>query len=172
MRKLTFVFVLLSTIFSFRTFATTAIESVYTDTVADCVVVSSATDQAPIDFYVSQCKSFGGYSLGIRGVDLRYGPALSYNGIDLDLQRPAHFHDMATTKIEWLYKRESDEEGSGSLEWKGLIYHLSEANEDGASDIEKVYAVRLQQEKTCVLGVVSDDESARKLILDESALCK
>src|SRR4051812_25370259 len=77
-------------------------DSVYTDVKKDCLTVSSSNDKAPIDFFASECKAYGGYQLRIAGGDLRYGPELSFGGAQLDLQTPGAFHDMASDKIEWV----------------------------------------------------------------------
>lgn len=146
-------------------------KSVYTDTAKDCVVVSASTDRAPIDFSASECKSFGGYRLLIDGGDLRYGPSLSYSGKSLEIGRPGGFHDPAGTQVEWIYRREVDEEGSGKLQWKGFIYRLSVTNEDGNSSRQELHVVRLDGAKTCHLGLAKTNEAARAMVKDASARC-
>lgn len=141
--------------------------SVYTDLNSDCVVISVATEEAPIDFYQAECKSFGGFQLFIEGGDLRYGPELRFGKTGIDLERPMSFHDMGSDKVEWVYHSTIDNEGVGSIEWKGLIYRLSEASEDGERDVSILYAVRLSGEKSCVLGKVLTNEAARELVYSD-----
>ena len=154
--------------------ATPKVESTFIDTEKDCVVISSATENAPIDFFESECRSFGGYSLRIQGSDLRYSPRLAYHGKELDLSRPMQFHDMNDSQIEWIYSLDVDDEGSGELQWRGLVYQLSIAQDDedfGNVDRAVYYAVRLQGEQTCVIGTVERAEEARALVADPSAQC-
>lgn len=150
----------------------TQTNSIYTDMKADCIVVSSATDKAPIDFYDSECKAFGGFTLKESGGDLRYGPQLSFAGKEIDLKRPGAFHSMGSQKIEWVYDLTRDEEGSGTLKFKALIYRLSVANEDpDKKDSSILYVVRLNGEKSCVIGTAATNEKARELANNESAQC-
>ena len=173
-----FIFVLISILFSFAvkaatpsaTTATRSIEMVPVDTVKDCVVVSSATGDAQIDFYESECKAFGGYKLNIKGSDLRYSPVLSYVGHEIDMQRPFQFHDMADTSIEWLYEREVDEIGVGKVQWRGLIYSL-EVSEEQSSSVQ-FYGIRLNKKKSCVVAIAASKELAQKAILDPNSACK
>jgi hypothetical protein len=147
-------------------------KSVYTDMKTDCIVVSSATDKAPIDFFESECKSYGGYSLKENGGDLRYGPELSFNGTQIDLQRPGHFHNLGSEKIEWVYDLARDEEGSGKLNFKALIYRLSVANEDpDLKDSSVLYVVRLDKQKSCIIGTAKTNEAARELANNKTAKC-
>jgi hypothetical protein len=146
-------------------------KSVYTNTKTDCVVVSASNDRAEIDFSESECKSFGGYVLKVDGGDLRYGPSLSLNGDALDVGRPFSFHDPKGDKIEWIYRKTTEADGSGSVEWKGLVYRLSVSNEDGQSSHDELIAVRLAGKNTCSLGVVKTNEAARKLIQDARSAC-
>ncbi len=147
-------------------------KSVYTDTIADCVEISAATEDAPIDFYEADCKSFGGYRLKIEGGDLRYGPELSFGETIFDLQRPGSFHDMGSTKIEWVYKHTLDNEGIGKIQWRGLIYRLSAATEDGERDESILYSIRLDGNKSCFLGMSSTNEKARELVYNSKTDCK
>ena len=144
--------------------------SVRIDAVSDCTVVSSSNEQAPIDFYESECKAFGGYRLKIKGSDLRYGPELSYSGTKIDLQRPLGFHDMASTTLEWLYDREVNNIGMGSLQWRGLIYALEISQEEVS--IIQYYGVRLAGRKSCVVATSGDKDSVRQRLLDPQASCK
>jgi hypothetical protein len=146
--------------------------STYTDLKADCVIVSQATDKAPIDFFSSECKSFGGYRLQETGSDLRYGPALSLNGNDLEIGRPGSFHEMDSTKVEWMYTVSRDEEGSGEIEWKGFIYRLSVDNSEGTGSSSNLFVVRLDGEKTCFLGNAKTNEAARALVKNAKATCQ
>ncbi len=157
---------------SAQAFAATSVKSVYTDTVADCIVVSSATNQAPIDFSESECKAFGGYRLGIAGGDLRYHPELSYGGSSIDLATPGAFHDVASQKIEWVYKHTIDNEGSGSVKFVGLIYRLSVQKEDGQGNDSILYAVRLDGAKSCLIGSTDDNVKARELVAKSTPGCK
>lgn len=147
-------------------------KSTYTDLKNDCVVISEATDEAPIDFYKTNCKSFAGFSLFIEGGDLRYGPELQFKDSVIDLQRPFQFHDMASDKIEWLYTHEIDNEGSGNIVWKGMIYQLSIADDDGSSDKAVYFSVRLDGEKSCLIGKSETDIEAHELVYHSTEGCK
>lgn len=153
--------------------AKTQTGSVYTDIKADCITVSNATEKAPIDFFTSECKAFAGFTLKISGGDLRYGPELKFEGAEIDLQRPGRFHDMASQKVEWVYDLTQDEEGSGSLAFKALIYRLSvsDATGDASRDQALLYVVRLNGKKSCVIGTAQTNEAARKLADSKSAAC-
>jgi hypothetical protein len=148
--------------------------SVFTDFNKDCIVVSEATDLAPIDFYEAECKAYGGYSLQEDGGDLRYGPRLSYAGKEIDLQRPFAFHSMASSKVEWVYELKRNSEGEGKIQFKALIYELVTDDEWQGRSFEGkllVYVVRLQGAKSCVTGVTSSREAARKIAHKSNAKC-
>lgn len=147
--------------------------SVTTDLKNDCVVISSATEDAPIDFYRAECKSFGGYALAIEGGDLRYGPELVYKEQSIDLKRPYQFHDLATESVEWLYEIEIDNEGVGKLDWRGMIYQLSVAQYDEEAEQDKVifYAVRLKGLESCVVGMSESESDARAMIKKDETVC-
>ncbi|AFY01025.1 hypothetical protein [Bdellovibrio bacteriovorus] len=150
-----------------------SVGSVFTNLSTECVEISAATEQSPIDFYDAECKGFGGYQLNIAGGDLRYHPELAYGGQQIALNNPYSFHDLASPKVEWMYRKTNSlEDGSGSLQWIGFIYRLSEATEDGTSDVEVVYAVRLDGADTCSIGTASTEEQARALVLSSKARCK
>lgn len=147
-------------------------KSIYTDIQNDCVVISEATDQAPIDFYEAECRSFGGYQLYIEGVDLRYGPKLVYNGVLIDLKRPGNFHDPSGDKIEWIYRHTVNEEGIGAIEWAGLVYRLSVVDGEDGTESTLLYSVRLDGEKSCVIGTAHADDEARALIYHSKNNCQ
>ncbi|WP_413287717.1 hypothetical protein [Bdellovibrio sp. HCB337] len=147
-------------------------KSVYTDLSKDCIEISSATDKAPIDFYEADCKSFGGYRLKIEGGDLRYHPSLSFGNKEIEIAIPMSFHDTGSTKIEWVYQLEQNEEGLGKLVWKGLIFRLNHATPDGESDISNLYAVRLDGDKSCLIGTTQDNIKARDLVYNSKPGCK
>lgn len=167
------IFFMATALFSMNNFAAIKWNSVYTDLSKDCVTISSATDKAPIDFFNSECKSFGGFSLFIEGGDLRYGPLLKYNGVEIDLKRPGAFHDTGSTKVEWVYTLEQDAEGLGQLNWKGLIYRLNVASfeEEGKND-SILYSVRLDGEKSCLIGTSKTNEAALNLVKNSKVNCK
>ena len=146
-------------------------KSVITDTEKDCIVISSATEEAPIDFYEAECKSFGGFQLFISGGDLRYGPVLKFQSKKIELDRPMSFHDLGSSQIEWIYKIRTDAEGVGKMNWKGLIYRLSVIDAEVGNDRSELYAVRLNGAKSCLLGKTDSIEKARELIYDSTARC-
>jgi hypothetical protein len=145
--------------------------SAYTNLKKECVEFASATEKSPIDFYGADCKSFGGYRLQWSGGDIRYAPVLSFNGADLEMGRPGAFHDLGSDNVEWMYKTAQNEEGIGEIEWKGFIYRLSVANEDGMSNKSILYAVRLDGANSCFLGNPKNNEEARALVKNASAPC-
>lgn len=172
MNKLQLLLVLLAgfTPISFAS-AATSIESIFVDTVKDCATISSATADAPIDFYEAECKAFGGFRFYIRGSDLRYSPELSYLDTEIPLERPMSFHDLADSTVEWIYQRETDNEGLGKITWRGLIYSLSAVDDEGEA-VTSFYGIRLQENKSCLIAVVSDADLAKKSILDSNSACK
>ena len=170
MKKLAFL--LIAPSLSISAFAKTETTSSYTDLKADCIVVSVASENAPMDFYESECKAYGGYTLKETGADLRYGPELTYKGTEIDLQRPSTFHNMGSQKIEWLYDLTRGEEGDGELKFKALIYRLSVADMNpNKKDTSVLYVVRLDKENSCVIGTASNNTAARKLANDPNAKC-
>lgn len=173
MKLSSLAFAALAALLSSPAFAATKVvwKSVYTNIKNDCVVVSASNDKAEIDFSDSECKSFGGYSLHIDGADLRYGPSLTLNGNTLDTGRPEGFHDMWGDKVEWIYKKTTEADGAGTVEWKGLVYRLSASDENGDNHASLI-AVRLDGENTCSLGKVKSNEAARKIVQDSRAACK
>jgi hypothetical protein len=146
-------------------------KSVYTDLKKDCVVVSSANDQAEIDFFEAECKSFGGYRLMHSGGDIRYAPVLSFNGVELEIGRPFSFHDTASDKVEWIYRHTTESDGGGQIEWKGFVYRLSVASAEGISDQNVLFAVRLDGENSCLLGKPKTNAEARALVQNLNAPC-
>ncbi|MCO5144304.1 MAG: hypothetical protein M9962_14545 [Oligoflexia bacterium] len=151
--------------------AATTWNSVYTDIEKDCITISESNDQADIDFYEAECKSFGGYQLKISGGDLRYAPTLTYKGKDLSMGRPWAFHDLGSTKVEWMYTLKKEADGSGSLDWKGFIYRLYVDKGESTGDLGILFAVRLDGTKSCFLGNPKTNEAARELIKNKSAKC-
>lgn len=147
-------------------------KSIDTDLEKDCVVISASTEQAPIDFYESECKSFGGYQLFISGGDIRYAPVLKYLAHPIKIQHPYSFHDLATNKIEWIYQVKLNEEGMGKLQWKGLVYSLSVADPESGENHLQVYAVRLDGHRSCLAGITNTQEKARELVYNSTAGCR
>ena len=153
-------------------FAKTETKSVYTDMGKDCITVSSPTDKAPIDFYESDCKAFGGFVLKQTGSDLRYGPALSFEGKEIDLQPPYSFHQMESSKVEWVYDLTQDEEGAGTIKYKALIFRIGMDGDSSGKPANKLYVVKLDGKNSCVIGTVSTNQAARALANNASAACK
>lgn len=147
-------------------------KSIYTDTDTECVVWANSNQKAEIDFSKRECKSFGGYQLFIEGADLRYSPTLEFNGKAVFSHREYAFHNLNSTKIEWVYLQHEDETGRGRIEWKGFIFRLAVAREDGGPDASKLYAVRLNGNKTCFLGEAKNNEDARNLVKNSQARCE
>jgi hypothetical protein len=145
--------------------------SVYTDLKADCIVVSQATDEAPIDFFTSECKAYGGYTLKESGGDLRYGPELIFNGKEINLQRPLSFHQLASRKIEWAYDLTRDNEGSGTINFKALIYRISEDTDHKGKSATFLHVIRLKGEDSCLIGKVKTNQQARDLANNTDAEC-
>jgi hypothetical protein len=155
--------VLVSTLI-FTTATNAEWKTTVTDIEKDCVVVSSATEEAPIDFFTSECKAFGGFTLSIDGGDARYAPALSFANKKIDLKNPLSFHDLTSNQLEWLYEHNMSKEGLGKIHWRGFIYQLSSASEDGESNVKRFYAVKLDGAKSCALGLTETKEEAIKLV--------
>lgn len=151
----------------------TTLTSVYTDIQKECVTISAATEKAPIDFFESDCKAFGGYRLQIRGSDLRYHPVLSFGDKEIEIETTYHFHDTGSSKVEWVYKLETDEEGLGNIHWVGLIFRLTEATDsDSGKDVSVLYVVRLDKEKTCLVGKTQSNQKAREMAYNSKPDCK
>lgn len=164
----------LACLFSATAFAGEKAEwkSLYTDVKKDCVTFASSNDNSEIDFFSSDCKSFGGYRLQITGGDIRYAPQLSFNGENIDMGTPLSFHDLGSDKVEWIARiAATDTEGLGEIEWKGFVYRLSVAKEGGEGSISRLFAVRLDGASSCFLGNPASNEAARALIRDANAPC-
>lgn len=157
----------LATVFGFQ-FAQAEIGSVYTNVKADCLDVSVPTDKAEIDFYDASCKSYGGFDLRISGGDIRYSPRLSFGATEINLINPYSFHDLGSDKIEWVYSLTRDEQGAGTLVWKGLIYRLNVQNNETMKDESLLYVVRLDGENSCSIGTAKTNEEARNLVLSKA----
>lgn len=154
--------------------AKTVWDSIYTELSKDCVEISAATAEAPIDFYEAECKAFGGFQLKIEGSDLRYSPSLTFGDKEIDLNRPMSFHDVGSDKMEWMFQKTVDNEGVGKVVWKGLIYRLSVADPENPErgDASILYVTRLDGAKSCHLGKVRTNEEARTLVMNPKAICK
>ena len=152
--------------------AKTVTASVYTEISKDCIMVSQATEEAPIDFYTRECKAFGGYKLFESGGDLRYGPELSFEGKTIDVQSPESFHQMASDKIEWVYDLTQDKEGSGEIKYKALIFRLGiDSNPLKTKDATALFVIKLDGAKSCVIGRVATNAEARALANNTAAKC-
>lgn len=163
-------FMILVSTFIFTTTTKAEWKTAVTDIEKDCVVVSSATEEAPIDFFTSECKAFGGFSLSIAGGDARYAPVLAFANKKIDLKHPLSFHDLASNKLEWLYEHDTNKEGFGKINWRGFIYKLSSASEDGESSVKRFYAVKLNGAKSCALGQTNTKEEAIKIVHESKCL--
>ncbi|MDD4974905.1 MAG: hypothetical protein PHY93_11175 [Bacteriovorax sp.] len=173
MKTILLLFTFLGTLLgTFNAYSAPVWKSTFIDLKNDCVVVSSATDQAPIDFYKADCKSFAGFTFIIEGGDLRYSPELYFRDNLIDLQRPPQFHDMASDKVEWLYTHEIDNQGSGNIVWRGIIYQLSIADDDGGNDKTVYFSVRLDGKNSCLIGTSGTDTEARELVYHSAKGCK
>ena len=148
----------LTFLISINCFAAPLWESAIVNSENDCVVISSATDKAPIDFYKAECKSFAGFRFFIEGGDIRYSPSIYFGNEKIDLHRPSQFHDMASNNIEWLYTHDIDVEGSGEIIWKGIIYQLAIADEDeNGHDKDVFFSVRLDEKKFSSILTIRGD---------------
>lgn len=173
MKTIITLFTTLVTVNAFAGNAQTTRNSLYTDLKNDCVTVSSATDQAPIDFYEAECKAFGGFRLTITGGDLRYHPELYFGNTKIEIETPMSFHDTASTKIEWVYNHTIDNEGAGKLEWKGLIYRLNQVDsENPEKNTDVLYVVRLDGAKSCLVGTTQSNVKAREMVSNSKPGCK
>ncbi len=176
------VFLLMSVVFfGVRAFSSVDVESVYTSVLSsDCVTVASSeleTDPE-IDYYDAECSALGGYQVFVRGGDIRYSLELSYNGVQIPLPRPASFHDLGASKIEWRYERQYSEHNSGIV-YTALIYRLNYESYDAQKEefvsTDELVVVRLKGEKSCVIGQIEEQEKmnvlARALADDKNAQC-
>lgn len=147
--------------------------SVYVDTDKECVSVAESVENVDsIDFSKRECKAFGGYQFFIEGADLRYSPTLEFRGKVVFSHREFAFHNMGASKVEWVYSHETPANSKGELKWRGLIYRLAVATEDGSPDKSKLYALRLNGLKTCSLGEAANNESARAMIYNPATPCE
>jgi hypothetical protein len=138
----------------------------------DCIEIAKTAENAEGDFYEAECASYGGYRLRIVGGDLRVHPDLQFGGEPIRLNLPGSFHDMGSGKVEWLYSATREADGSGSLEWRGLIFRLKVSNPEGGSDRSVLYVVRLNGARSCVLGTASENDEARALAQNPDAPCQ
>jgi hypothetical protein len=147
--------------------------SVYTSVAAkDCVEISKSNDRAEIDFSEAECPSYGGYRLHIGGGDLRYHPDLQFGGAAIELALPGNFHDMGGEKVEWLYTATRAYDGSGTLDWRALIFRLNVDDAETGKRRSLLYVVRLNGAKSCVIGSASSNDAARTLAHNLNAPCQ
>lgn len=153
-------------------FAGTAWKSVYTNLDNDCVTVSQSNQNAVIDFQELECKSFGGYRLGVEGGDLRYKPTLKYGPTTIQMDSVGAFSDTGSKNIEWVYLHETARDGAGKVQWKGLIYRLSIQDGQSGQSRTELFAVRLDGSKSCLVGSTTDNLKARQLVYNSRPGCK
>ncbi len=151
------IFLLLALAFS--TQAKAELLSAYTSLVdQSCVVYDSADlhKDPEIDFLTQECSGLGGYQVMITGGDLRYPLSLVYNGTEITLTRIYSFHQVASSKIEWLYERSTD----GRVQYKALIHRIGyDAGTNSAKDTEILIVTKLDKEKTCPVAVISPSKN-------------
>lgn len=173
-----------SALFGTRAYAQVGAQSVYTSLKAqDCITVESDSfsteEEWMIDFYKGVCPSYGGYILGVSGGDLRYSVFLSYHGVEIALPSFYQFHDAGEV-AEWRYTLKRTGEFSNELHLSALIYRIYYDDYDSESDSDEgasaLIVVRLNKEKSCVLGQIPKQKDmnvlARKLADDPNAKCQ
>ncbi|MEM7646350.1 MAG: hypothetical protein AAF203_05530 [Pseudomonadota bacterium] len=165
--------------FAIQGLAHPELESKYTSVKpADCFAAnSSELELEPeIDFYEGTCPAFGGYVVEISGGDIRYSLSLHYGKKKIDLPRPGAFHDMGSDVIEWRFNRHNSN-GHGPFHPNALIYRLNVADDltEGPKNIDRLIVVRLNKEKSCVIGDLSKvkdmNKKARAIADDFSSPC-
>lgn len=154
--------------------------STYTSIVtSDCVVVASSEleTEPEIDYLTAECPALGGYRLMVSGGDIRYSLDLSYEGVEIPMVKLPSFHDLPSAKIEWRYNRERIGV-VGNVTYTALIYRLNrQVYTDNSVDENKdmLVVVRLNKEKSCVIGVVDQQKDMNKKAVriadDSNAKC-
>lgn len=140
-----------------------------TDTERDCLMVSSSTDESENVFYESECKAFAGYTLKIVGKEDRVGPALSYRGFDITLKDPDFPHKLASKNIEWFFSRSYFPDGSGAVDWFGLLYQFEVQTSKGKE--LQYYGLHLLKGQTCVVGISESRDAVVRAIYDGGSTC-
>jgi hypothetical protein len=115
-----------------------------------CVIYDSASlhRNPEIDYLTQECVGFGGYQVMISGGDLRYPLSLVYHEKEIELTRFESFHDVASSKVEWLYKRTDD----GKIIYKALIHRISYYENE--KNVQVLIVSKLDKENTCSVGVI------------------
>jgi hypothetical protein len=147
--------------------------STFTSIKDSCVEYDSASlhKDPEIDFLTEECPGLGGYQVMIAGGDLRYPMHLVYNGKKIELTALEGFHDMGSSKIEWLFTRSSE----GVVEYKALIHRITYDNysEDSSKmkRLDVLTVTRLDKENTCPVAIVkqSKDMNQKARALAEKA---
>ena len=140
-----------------------------TDTDRDCLLVSSSTDQSDEVFYESECKAFAGYTLKIVGKEDRVGPTLSYRGFDITLKDPDFPHKLASKNIEWFFSRSQYPNGSGTVDWFGMMYQFEVQTPKGK--VLQYYGLLLLKGQTCVVGVSESRDAVIRAVYDGGSKC-
>lgn len=151
--------------------------SIYTSVESkDCLVIDSSQwyKEPEIDFYRAECPSYGGYRVEVSGGDVRYNVKLRYGDTLFRLMALSTFHDLGSKKVEWRYVIEALQDAQKQVRFTALIYRLSFQAQDD-TDREALVVVRLNQEKTCVIGVVEQTKDmnglARSIADDPTRAC-
>jgi hypothetical protein len=145
------------------------IGNMITDTDRDCLMVSSSTDASDEVFYESECKAFAGYNLKIVGKEDRIGPALSYRGFDITLKDPDFPHKLASKNIEWFFTRSYYPNGSGTVDWFGMLYQFEVQTPQGKE--LQYYGLHLLKGQTCVVGISNSRDDVVRAIYDGGSTC-
>ncbi|MCO5113348.1 MAG: hypothetical protein M9899_04140 [Bdellovibrionaceae bacterium] len=168
--------------FTGAAWAQTGPQSVYTSlNIQDCLTVESVMllpeEEREIDYYTGVCPSYGGYTVGVSGGDLRYSLFLSYNGTEISLPSYYQFHETGNL-AEWRYALKSTGFHSNELQLKALIYRIYYSDYDtNGNEVNKsnLIVVRLNKEKSCVIGIVPQQKdmnlAARKIADNPKARC-
>jgi hypothetical protein len=145
------------------------IGNMITDTDRDCLMISSSTDQSDDVFFESECKAFAGYDLKIVGKEDRVGPTLSYRGFDITLKDPDFPHKLASKNIEWFFSRSYFPNGSGTVDWFGMMYQLEVQTPQGK--VLQYYGLHLLKGQTCVVGVSESRDTVIRAVYDGGSTC-
>jgi hypothetical protein len=134
-------------------------------------VFDSQSSQLPYDYYENECPGLGGYQIITGGKDLRYSLAVKFGANHIDFEGPSQLHDLTSGSIEWRYEHAENQ----GTEMKALIFKLHTIDEQTLVNADYYYVVKLNKEKSCLIGKVPDVgnalEAARKMADDTKAKC-
>lgn len=129
-------------------------EAVYSNVELDNCAIAYESDETGA--ITRECASFGNYKIRISGSDGRYGFIVSYNGKVIEIPELDHFHSPGSKVIEWRYTYDLD---TREISYNSLMFRLEHATGIESKNDSILYAVRLNQESSCLLETFQESDA-------------